>query len=46
MKDHVDISMGIVTLIVEDLVTINPTEEIRHPRRGDDKKFLCVYYNG
>jgi hypothetical protein len=29
MKDHVDKSMGIVTLIVETLVKINPTEPLR-----------------
>ena len=28
MKDHVDKSMGIVTLIVEDLVKIKPTETL------------------
>ena len=33
MKDHVDKSMGIVTLIVEVLVKIDPTEPLRFTKR-------------
>ena len=34
MKDRVDKSMGIVTLIDEALVKINPTEPFRFAKRG------------
>ena len=38
MKDRVDKSMGKVTLIVETLTKINPTETLRFTKRADRKK--------
>jgi hypothetical protein len=38
MKGHVDRSMGIVTLIVEDLAKIKPTEPLRLPKPAARRK--------
>jgi len=41
MKDRVDKSMGIVTLIVEALAKIKPTEPLRFSKRAAHKKRNC-----
>ncbi len=38
MKDRVDKSMGIVTLIVEALAKIKPTDPLRFAKRAAHKK--------
>jgi hypothetical protein len=38
MKDRVDKSMGVVTLIVETLSTINPTESLRFNKEAAHRK--------
>ena len=38
MKDHVDKSMGIVTLILETLAKINPTDPLRFPKEAARRK--------
>jgi hypothetical protein len=46
MKDRVDKSMGRVTLIVEVLTDIKPTEPLRFAKRGARKKRNCSDSSG
>ena len=46
MKGLVDKSMGIVTLIVEVLTGIKPTESLRLDKREDHKKRNCSDSSG
>jgi hypothetical protein len=46
MKDRVDKSMGIVTLIAEALAKINPTEPFRFAKRAARKKRKCSDSSG